>query len=190
MLLSVAFVPPAGVLDDLNAVVDAAGGGPGDLERIPSAHMQLSVAAFGNVARSETAQLSSTLSRLAAGWPPVPTLNFAGGAALEWPGDQHVWAKLDGGVDELQAVAASIAPAMLRLGYAIDRRRFRPWLPLGTVTPTTRLDFLERLLAALDSYQGAPWEATHLSLVRPVFDDARSGAPAFEVVREFALPTE
>jgi 2'-5' RNA ligase len=189
VLLSVAFVPPVEVLDDLNASVDASGWRPGDLERIPSAHMQLSVAAFGNVARNEMASLCSALSRLAAAWPPAPALHFAGGAALEWPGDQRVWAKLDGDVDALQGVAASIAPAMLPLGYAIDRRRFRPWLPLGTVTPTTGLDFLERLVARLDSHQGPPWEATHLSLVSPVFDKSRSGSSAFEIVREFALPT-
>jgi hypothetical protein len=190
MLLSIAFLPPVGVLDDLNAVVDVSGWAPGELERIPSAHMQLSVASFGNVARSDTVEVFSALSRLAIGWPPVPTLRFCGGAALEWPGDQRVWAKLEGGVDALQAVAASVAPAMLRLGYAIDRRRFRPWLPLGTVTPTTGLNFLGQLLAGLDSHQGAPWEATHLSLLRPVFDKSRSGSSTFEVVRAFALPTD
>jgi hypothetical protein len=189
MLLSVAFVPPMEVLDDLNAIVDASGWRPGDLDRIPSAQMQLSVAAFGNVARSEMVTLYSALSRLAAAWPSAPALHFAGGAALEWPGDQRVWAKLDGDVEALQGVASSIAPAMLRLGYAIDRRRFRPWLPLGTVTPTTGVDFLERLLARLDSHQGASWEATHLSVLGPVFDKSGSGSSAFEVVREFALPT-
>ena len=189
-MLSVAFVPPAGVLEELNAIVDGSGCGPADLERIPPAHMHLSVAAFGNVARSETVQLFAALSRLADGWPAVPTLRFSGGAALEWPGDQCVWAKLEGDVDALQGVASSIAPAMLRLGYAIDRRRFRPWLPLGTVTPTTGLGFLERLLAGLDAHQGAPWEVTHLSVLSPVFDSTRSGSSAFEVVREFPLPSD
>jgi hypothetical protein len=178
-----------GVLDELNAIVDSAGWREDDLERIPSGRMQLSVAAFGNVAKGDTVSLFSELTRLARTWPAVPTLRFSGGAALEWPGDQRVWAKLEGGVEALQEVAASIAPAMLRLGYAIDRRRFRPWLPLGTVTPTTGLDFLQRLLGALDSHQGAPWEATSLSVLRPVFDNTGS-APAFEVVRELTLPSE
>jgi 2'-5' RNA ligase len=98
-----------------------------------------------------------------------------------------VWAKLTGGVEALEAVAQSIAPAMLRLGYAVDRRRFRPWLPLGTVTATTGLDFLERLLGALEAHEGDPWEASHLSLLRTTFD--ASGSQTFEVLREFALAT-
>jgi 2'-5' RNA ligase len=188
MLLTVAFVPPAPVLDELNTIVDEAGWRPGDLERIATADMQISVTAFGNVSRGDTVQLASTLTRISAGWPPAPELRFAGGTALEWPGDQTVWAKLSGGVDALEAVAQSIAPAMLRLGFAVDRRRFRPWLPVGEITPTTELDFLERLLAGLDAHQGETWEASHLSLLRTSYNASRPGAPAFEVLQEFALP--
>jgi 2'-5' RNA ligase len=188
MLLTIAFVPPVPVLDALNTIVDKAGWRPGDLERIAAPEMQMSVAAFGNVTSGDMAHLVAALSRLSGGWPSAPTLRFTGGAALEWPGDQTVWAKLDGDVDALEAVAQSIAPAMLRLGYAVDRRRFRPWLPVGTITETTGLDFLERLLAGLDDHRGDPWEASHLSLLRTAFDASRSGSQAFEVLREFALP--
>lgn len=189
MQVTVAFVPPRPVLDELNKIVDASGWSLGDLDRIAPPEMQLSVAAFGNVTRGDTVNVVSALSRLSADWPPPPTLRFSGGAAVEWPGDQTVWAKLTGGVEALEAVAQSIAPAMLRLGYAVDRRRFRPWMPLGNVTATTELDFLERLLAGLDAHQGEPWEATHLSLLRTAFEAGRSGSETFEVLREFALPT-
>jgi 2'-5' RNA ligase len=189
MQLTVAFVPPRPVLDELNAIVDASGWRPGDLERIAAPEMQLSVAAFGNVTRGDTVNVVSALSRLSADWPAAPALRFSGGAALEWPGDQTVWAKLTGGVEALEAVAQSIAPAMLRLGYAVDRRRFRPWLPLGNVTGTTDLEFLERLMAGLEAHQGGPWEATHLSLLRTAFESGPSGVQTFEVLREFALPS-
>jgi 2'-5' RNA ligase len=189
VLLSVAFLPPVPVLDELNRIVDSSGWDPGQLNRIATQDMQLSVCAFGNVTRGDTEELSSALERLAARWPTAPTLRFSGGAALEWPGDQTVWVKLTGEVEALEAVAQSIAPAMLTLGFAVDRRRFRPWLPLGTVTPRTDLKFLERLLAALDAHQGETWEATELSLVRANYDNSRSEAPAFEVLRGFALPT-
>ena len=42
MLLTVAFVPPLAVLDELNAIVDDAGWRPGDLERIAASHPQFS----------------------------------------------------------------------------------------------------------------------------------------------------
>jgi RNA 2',3'-cyclic 3'-phosphodiesterase len=188
MLLTVAFVPPMPVLDELNAVIDAAGWRPGDLERIAAPDMQISVVAFGNVARSQTVELASVLTRIAAGWPAAPVLRFSGGAALEWPGDQTVWAKLVGDVEALEAVAQSISPAMLRLGFAVDRRRFRPWLPVGTVTATTELRFLERLLVALNAHEGQAWEASHLSMLRTAFDASRPRAKSFEVLREFTLP--
>jgi hypothetical protein len=189
MLLTVAFVPPLPVLDELNAIVDAAGWRPGELERTAAPDMQISVAVLGNVARGDTVELASALTRLSAGWPPAPVLRFSGGAALEWPGDETVWAKLVGDVDALEGVAQTIAPAMLRLGFAVDRRRFRTWLPVGTVTETTELGFLERLLAGLDAHEGQLWEASHLSLLRTAFDASRPGAQSFEVLREFTLPT-
>jgi 2'-5' RNA ligase len=188
MLLTVAFVPPLPVLEELNAIVDAAGCRPVDLDRIASTDMQISVVAFGNVSRGDTVQVASVLTRLSAGWPPPPVLSFSGGAALEWPGDETVWAKLVGEVDALEQVAQSIAPAILRLGFAVDRRRFRPWLPVGQVTATTELGFLERLVDALEVHEGEAWEASHLSLLRTAFDASRSSAQAFEVLREFPLP--
>ena len=191
MLLSMAFVPPPEVLEALDAVVTAADGAAEELERVPVRDMQLSVTMFGNVTRGDSAHLVAALSKVAADWPAAPTVRFSGGAALEWPGDQNVWAKAVGEVETLEEVARSIAPTVHRLGYAVDRRRFRPWLPLGRVTPTTDLAFLERVLAGLEAHEGSPWVAAQLSLVRNTFVTARSGgSPAFEVLREFPLPAE
>jgi hypothetical protein len=141
------------------------------------------------VTRGDSANLVSALAKLPDRWPSAPTVRFSGGAALEWPGDQNVWAKAVGDVDVLEEIARSIAPTVHRLGYAVDRRRFRPWLPLGHITATTDLAFLERLLAGLDAHEGSPWLASQVSLVRTTFASARAGAsPPFEVVREFPLP--
>lgn len=190
MLLSMAFVPPTELLEELDAVVVAAGGRPEELDRIPLPELQLSVTLFGNVARGDAAHLISALTRLSERWPTAPTVSFSGGAALEWPGDTSVWAKLVGDVEVLGDVARSIAPAVNRLGFAVDRRRFRPWLPLGRITPITDLGFLERLLAGLEGHQGSPWVVSQLSLVKTTFDATRgSGASqAFEVLRDFPLP--
>jgi 2'-5' RNA ligase len=189
MLLSVAFLPPTSVLEELNAIIDAAGCRPGDLDRVPVPAMQISVVAFGNVTSGDMAKIVSALTRLVSQWSPGPVLRFTGGAALEWPGDQTVWAKTDGEVEALEEVARTIAPAALRLGYAVDRRRFRPWLPLGSITETTGVDFLERLIAGLEAHQGETWEASRLSLLRTKFDASHAGAQPFEVLREFALPS-
>ncbi len=189
MLLSMAFVPPVDVLEALDAVVTAAEGTAEDLERVPLHDMQMSATMFGNVTQGDSAHLITALTNLSARWPAAPTVRFSGGAALEWPGDQNVWAKAIGDVDTLEEVVRMIAPTVHRLGYAVDRRRFRPWLPIGRVTATTDLAFLERLVAGLDAHEGSPWVASRLSLVRTTFASAKTGAsPPFEVIREFPLP--
>ena len=68
-----------------------------------------------------------------------PSLTFAGGAALEFPGDESVWVKIDGDVEALKTIGRGVPQAVQRVGYFVDRRQFRPWLSVGTITDATRL---------------------------------------------------
>lgn len=188
MLLSVAFLPPREVLEHVSLALGPAGE-TADLEVTPVDALQMSVTAFGNVSKGDLPHLAKALGVASENWPPPATVRFAGGAALEWPGDTAVWAKLDGEVETLEAVARSIDPAAARVGFAVDRRRFRPMLPLARVTSATELPALERLMARLEEYAGPEWTADRLTLVKTNFDAGKGATQGFEILREFPLPT-
>ena len=120
------------------------------------ADMRMPVTNFGNVALHDAETLLQTLRTESARWPN-PELRFHGHAALEWEGDKCVWSKLDGDVDDLLAVGREVPKVVQPLGFLVDRRKFRPWLAVGSITDATTLSYLERLTAALDEFKGTPW---------------------------------
>ena len=189
MRLFSALVPPGEVLDDVARVVHSVAPGSRELDAVPATAMHIPISLFGNVTLSDARALRATLPREAVGWT-APKLWFAGAAALEWPGDQSVWAKLEGDVDELFAIARGVADVVRRLGFLVDRRKFRPWLSVGTITDHTTAPYLERLVAALDGFQGRPWRLEEVCLLRslPLNDDGTDGG--FEIVDRVPLRVE
>lgn len=189
MFLTLAFVPPTAVLEHLASHLDLQGESAAGLDVVPMAELHMSMTAFGNVSKGDVPRVVEAVKRASVSWPTAPTVRLAGGTALEWPGDTSVWATTQGDFESMNGVARSIAPAVDRLGFAVDRRRFHPWLAVARVTPSTELASLERLLAQLDAYEGPEWTAAHLSLLRTTFASDRPSSRGFETVREFPLPS-
>ena len=131
--------------------------------------MYIGLAGFGNVTLADATKLAAALRPQVATWSTAE-LVFAGAAALEFPGDQSVWAKLDGDLDALNAIGKGVPLAVQRMGYFVDRRKFRPWLSVGTITDTTTAPYLERLVAALDGFRGEPWRVEGVSLMKGISD--------------------
>jgi hypothetical protein len=137
------------------------------LEHVPPEVMQLPITGFGNLTTNDSRRLVDTLREVAAGWSS-PTVWFAGGTALDYPGDWSVWARLGGGVDALAAMARGVTQSVERLGYFVDRRQFRPMLSVATVTPATTGPFLESVVGALEEFRGEEW-AAEISLTKEAF---------------------
>lgn len=133
--------------------------------------MYLPISGFGNVTLGDSVKLAKALREEVATWSR-PHLQFAGGTALEFQGDESVWVKLEGDVDALTAIGRGVPTTVQRLGFFVDRRKFRPWLSVGTITGSTTAPYLERLVGALDTFRGAPWtlEAVHLMRFLPEED--------------------
>jgi RNA 2',3'-cyclic 3'-phosphodiesterase len=167
MRLYAAVVPPAHARQEIADLVRAAGPDSPELAAVPAADLRIPVTGFGNVSQGDAVQLVSTLRREAAAWPR-PELRFAGSAALEWPGDDSVWARLDGDVDGVLTIGRGVPPAVKRLGFLVDRRAFRPWMSVGTITDYTTAPYLERLVAALDEYKRPLWTLSTLAVMRKV----------------------
>jgi hypothetical protein len=104
--------------------------------------------------------------------------------ALEWDGDDGVWAGLEGDVDTLSTIARAIPEVSQRLNLYVDRRRFRPFVRLGTVTDDTTVPYLEQLLADLAAYRSPWWVQQTL----PVWQLTGAGTgPRFKLVDEVPL---
>lgn len=167
MRLFAAIIPPEPVRAELFSVVTAVAPGTSELEITRVGSMQLPVTSFGNVTQQDFDQLMRTLVREATQWPR-PRIRFSGSAALEFEGDRSVWSRVDGDLDSLFTVGRGVPSAVKRLGFLVDRRRFRPWLAVGTITETTSAPYLERLVAALDDFTGRLWTLEALSIIRRV----------------------
>jgi len=213
MRLFAAIVPPSDVLRELSAVVGSVrleepveqGGrrflrrnrrGAHAAGRVPVAsaaskelarpeldRMYLPITSFGNVTLGDSVKLADALREQAATWSR-PEVYFAGAKALEFTGDESVWAVLEGDVDQLRAIGRNVPQVVQRLGFFVDRRVFRPWLSVGTITEHTTAPYLERVVEALDGFHGRSWTVEAVSLMRWVPD---AGADEFEVMEQMPL---
>jgi 2'-5' RNA ligase len=136
-----------------------------ELETPSLAAMFLPLSGFGNVTLADAATLAAALRAEAATWER-PTLVLAGGTALEFPGDDAVWVRLEGDLERLETIGRGVPMTVQRLGFFVDRRQFRPWLAVGRITGETTAPYLERLVAALDAHRSDPWTVTHISIIR------------------------
>ena len=167
MRLYAAIVPPESARAELADLVRSVAPGTRELTPIEVPDLRIPVTNFGNVALHDAETLLQTLRTQSARWPQ-PELRFHGHAALEWEGDKCVWSKLDGDVDELITVGREVPKVVQPLGFLVDRRKFRPWIAVGSITDATTLPYLERLTAALDEFKGAPWTLESLTVFRKV----------------------
>jgi RNA 2',3'-cyclic 3'-phosphodiesterase len=186
MRLFSALFPPQAALTELADLVRATGPDTPELDPVPVSDMYIPVTNFGNVTLADGRALQDELRREAATWA-APKLAFGGGTALEWRGDQSVWAKLEGDLDQLQQIGRNVPTVVQRLGFFVDRRQFRPWLAVGTITDHTTAPYLERLVGALEGFRGQTWQLEHVCVVRrlPAQEDGSDGG--FEVLERLPL---
>jgi RNA 2',3'-cyclic 3'-phosphodiesterase len=136
-----------------------------ELDRPDIDLMHIPITSFGNVTLGDSIKLADALREKAVGWSR-PEVRFAGAAALEFPGDESVWATLDGDVDGLRVIGRGVPDVVKRLGFFVDRRVFRPWLSVGTITDETTAPYLERLVAAIENLEGRPWTVDAVWLMK------------------------
>ncbi len=145
--------------------------------------MYLPLTSFGNVTLGDSVSLARALREEALTWER-PTVHLAGGTALEFPGDESVWAKLAGDLDGLNVIGRGVPQVVQRLGFFVDRRAFRAWLPVGTITDTTSAPHLQRVVDALDTFRGQSWTIESISLMKRLPEE---GKDSFEEMERMPL---
>ncbi len=167
MRLYAAFVPPPHVRDELAGLVASVAPGTRELTLVPSEAMRIPVTNFGNVTLNDSLRLLEILRDSARRWPR-PKVHCAGSAALEFEGDRSVWSRIEGDLDDLLEVGRAVPKAVQPLGFLVDRRKFRPWISVGTITEDTTLPYLEKLTGVLDGFSGSPWTVDTLTVFKKI----------------------
>ena len=163
--LFVAIAPPAAVLDELDELVTPWRARRNELRWTSREAWHVTLAFLGQVDEAAAARLLPRLERAARRHPQL-RLAFAGAGAFPSAARAHVlWSGLSGDRRELARLAESVAAGARRAGAPPpdQGRRFQPHLTLARCrTPAD----VAGLVAALDGYQGAPWTADRVHLVR------------------------
>src|ERR1700733_8894965 len=165
MRLFVAIAPPAAVLDELDALAGPLRAGREDLRWTNREAWHVTLAFLGQVDETAAARLLPRLER-AARRHAAFRLAFAGAGAFPAATRANVlWSGLSGDRGALARLAESVAAGARRAGAPPpDKgRRFQPHLTLARCRMP--VDVTE-LVAALSDYQGPPWTADRVHLVR------------------------
>jgi len=165
MRLFVAIAPPSAVLDELDALVEPLRARRLDLRWTDREAWHVTLAFLGQVDEAAATRLLPRLERAARRHQQV-RLAFAGAGAFPSAARANVlWSGLSGDRGALARLAESVAAGASRAGAPPpDKgRRFQPHLTLARCrTPAD----VTGLVAALDGYQGQPWTADRVHLVR------------------------
>lgn len=188
MRLQVALLPPRDVQEQVAAIVAAVPGGVEQLDLVPSDLLYLRLASFSKVALGDFEAMRDAIGRETAQWPPM-RLRLKGGAALEPVGDESVWARLEGDLEQLDHITDLIIRVVRRMGFVLDRRLSRTLVRLGRVTPDTTVESLQQVIDRLDDYTSRDWTCHDVVLLR--VEEAPPGtAPPLDVLHRFRFAAE
>jgi RNA 2',3'-cyclic 3'-phosphodiesterase len=165
MRLFVAISPPPAVLDELDARLEPLRASREDLRWTNREAWHVTLAFLGQVDETAAARLLPRLERAARRHAEF-RLAFAGAGAFPDASRANVlWSGLSGDRGALARLAESVAAGARRAGAPPpDKgRRFQPHLTLARCRMP--VDVTE-LVAALSDYQGPPWTADRVHLVR------------------------
>ena len=166
MRLFAALDPPPGEIAALAEALAAAMAGPDErLRRVPPEQWHLTTAFYGDVPEAVVPELTERLGRAAGRTGPMSLrLCGAGTFPKQAAKGRVLWAGVDGDVTELSRLADRCVAAGRRCGLAMEERPYRPHLTLAR----TRRDPLDLRdpVTALSTYEGHPWPATSLRLVK------------------------
>ena len=165
MRLFVAIAPPPAVLDELDALVEPLRTLRLDLRWTNREAWHVTLAFLGQVDETAAKRLPPRLERAARRHHQV-RLAFAGAGAFPSATRANVlWSGLSGDCGALARLAESVAAGASRAGAPPpDKgRRFQPHLTLARCRMPADVT---GLVAMLDAYQGQPWIADRVHLVR------------------------
>ncbi|GAA3201820.1 RNA 2',3'-cyclic phosphodiesterase [Actinocorallia longicatena] len=179
MRLFAALVPPAEILDELDAYTAPLRKEWPELRWAGRELWHVTVAFYGETDERSYERLLPRLQR-SASRTPVLNLSFAGAGAFPGGGvhARVVWTGVYGDRRPLAQLAASLAATGRRAG-APDPKPFRPHLTLARCRVPTDVRTLTERLA---SFAGRPWQAASVALIHSQMPRA-----AYETLTSYPL---
>lgn len=187
MRLFIALTPPAGVLDDLDTAFAPYRAAFGDLRWTSRETWHVTLAFLGEVSAESAERLLPRLERGARRHPAFE-LRVAGAGAFPDPGRATVlWSGITGNRRALGQLAMTVSAAARRAGAPPPDagRRYHPHLTLARARGRTSVD-VRRVVTGLDDYQGPPWTAGEISLIRSTL----GSQPRYETIGTWKLRQE
>jgi 2'-5' RNA ligase len=180
MRLFVALTPPVEVIEELRQATAALRAELPALRWTRPEQWHLTLAFLGEVDDRARTDLAERLARVAARAAP---LTLSVGAAGRF-GDRVLWVRVRGETDGLRKLAASVRAAARRARLPVEDRAYRPHLTLargrGDVDLRSAVD-------ALAEFDGSPWTASWLHLVRSQLGGGPDGTARHEPLRSWPL---
>jgi RNA 2',3'-cyclic 3'-phosphodiesterase len=180
MRLFVAVTPPPDAVAQLwSAAAGVRAAQPGLRWTAPE-QWHLTLAFLGEVDDGPRQDLTERLGRAAARHGPM-TLALRGAGRF---GDRVLWTRVDGDVERLRGLAASVRAAARRARVPVEDRPYRPHLTLARSRGAADL---RPAVDALAGYAGTPWAASELHLVRSYLGAGPGGGARHEVLVSWLL---
>jgi 2'-5' RNA ligase len=182
----VAVVPPAEVVEHLDAFLDVRRGAAA-YRWAPVEQFHVTLAFLADVPDRKLEDLVERLGRAASRRTAFATAIAGGGAFPNAGRARVIWAGLDlaeSDRTELSRMATGARAAANRAGVPVDGQRFRPHV---TVARLGHPDEVTSWVRLLDAYRGPTWTVDHVTLVASYLGQGPRGRPRYEAVEEFAL---
>jgi hypothetical protein len=154
------------------------------LTLVPRALMNTQIVKFGNLSSSDAIELGDALAERAAEWSS-PRLRLAGGFVRQLDGRTSVWTGITGDVEEVRDVIRGVSHVAQGLHMFVDRRMFRPEIQLATANQRTTPDYLDAVVAELETFESNAWWQSTLTLLVPTEDGP--GPVPVKLFREIPL---
>lgn len=180
MRLFVALIPPAEVVAELRAATEALRVELGPALRWTRPEQwHLTLAFLAEVDDPTRTELADRLGRAAARAAPL-TLSIGAGGRF---GDRVLWARVRGDTERLRRLAGSVRAAARRSGLPVEDRPYRPHLTLARSVGTD----LRPAVARLAGFEGTPWTASRLHLVRSRLGAGPGRTPLYQPIEHWPL---
>jgi RNA 2',3'-cyclic 3'-phosphodiesterase len=186
MRLFVAIAPPPAVLEELDAAVAPLRPAWPALRWTGRDAWHVTLAFLGEVGEEASRALGPRLERAAHRHPGL-SLSFAAGGAFPAAGRARVlWTGIHGDRGPLEALARSVAAAARRAGAPPpdEGRHFRPHLTLARCRAPANVRLL---VDALAGYEGTPWTAGEIHLIRSHLPTQAGAQPRYEAAGTWPL---